>query len=97
MYGYSNWSLKRTCKLSKRAGSTEQSSVSTHEQDLDFTAILGDSHQHAADAECEGVQCESAVWKQKSALLLYSMKITVQSEMITKNAIMGFHSVSRGQ
>lgn len=97
IYGYSNWSLNRTCKLSKCAGSTEQSSVSTHGEDLDFTAILEDSNQHTVDAECEGAQCGSAVWKQKSGLLLYSMKITVQSGMITKNAIMGFHSVSRGQ
>lgn len=66
-------------------------------QDLDFTAPAEDSDQHAVDADCKVVPWASGAWKQRAALLLYSVKITVQSGMITKNAIMGFHSVSRGQ
>ena len=41
--------------ISKSAKSTEQSSVSTYGQDLDFTSIPEDSNQHTVDADCNVV------------------------------------------
>lgn len=63
--------------LSKCAKSTEQFSISTYGQDLDFTSIPEGSNQHTVDADCKVVQWGSIAWKQKGTLLLYSMKITV--------------------
>lgn len=65
--------------------------------DLDFPLPAEDSDQHTVGADCKAVPWAKGACKQRAALLLYSVKITVQSGMITKSAIMGFHSVSRGQ
>lgn len=99
-YGCSNRSLNRQVNISEHFQLCKKPRAALHQpcgQELDSPSPAADSDQHIVGADCKAVPWASGACKQRAALLLYSVKITVQSGMITKNAIMGFHSVSRGQ
>lgn len=83
--------------VAKCAKNIMGSSVSSYGQNFCFLSIPEESNQHIVDADCKVVQGGGEDWKQEVILLFYSMKIIVWSGMITKKAIMGFHSFSRGQ